>query len=440
MPTVEIEHGGGKRLRYCSVTGLPGLMWVANMASLELHVLLSRGQRPDRPTAVVFDLDPGAPAGLMQASRVALMLHRVLSGIGLESFPKVSGKKGVHCYVPLNTPYDFEQAKSFARTVAQRVEEHFPDLVVSRMAKRERTGKVFIDWSQNDRHKTTVCAYSLRAAPQPSVSAPVRWEELEAAVDSENPDALRFGPDQVIERLETEGDLLAPALTMRQDLPGATRQPLGDLLIWESRPEDEAAQARAVEEAALEDYRRMRDFAATPEPSGTETPDDELTGVFVIQKHGASHLHYDLRLEHAGVLLSWAVPKGPSLDPEVKRLAVRVEDHPLAYARFEGRIPHGQYGGGHVIVWDSGTYHVAGDRDATVPAGLEKGKLKFRLDGVKLQGWWQLVRSGEDDSGKEQWLLIKKDDEAAGPDTVPTETEPYSAQSGLWLEDLQEAD
>jgi bifunctional non-homologous end joining protein LigD len=186
----------------------------------------------------------------------------------------------------------------------------------------------------------------------------------------------------------------------------------------------------------------MRDMTATPEPGGAEEPEEDLQAAYVIQKHAARHLHYDLRLECGGVLLSWAVPKGPSPDPKNRHLAVHVEDHPLAYARFEGRIPEGQYGAGHVIVWDSGTYDVAAeDRERDVREGVEAGKLVLRLHGVKLHGWWRLVRTqsaDESESGKEQWLLMKKEDEAAYPDPDPREAEPYSPQSGLWLEDMQE--
>jgi bifunctional non-homologous end joining protein LigD len=442
MPTVQVQHGGGKKLRYCTVTGLPSLMWVANMASLELHVLLSRGPAPERPTAVVFDLDPGPPAGLLESARVSLMLHRVLGDLGLESFAKVSGKKGVHCYVPLNTPYDFDQTKQFAHTVAQRIQEHFPDRVVSRMAKAERKGKVFIDWSQNDRHKTTVCPYSLRGGPHPTVSAPVDWREIERAVEQEQESLLRLSPEDTVQRLQDRGDLFAPVLSLRQDLPGAERRPLGETCTWQSRPTDKAAQEEAVVRASLEDYSRMRDMTATPEPGGAEEPEEDLQAAYVIQKHAARHLHYDLRLECGGVLLSWAVPKGPSPDPKNRHLAVHVEDHPLAYARFEGRIPEGQYGAGHVIVWDSGTYDVAAeDRERDVREGVEAGKLVLRLHGVKLHGWWRLVRTqsaDESESGKEQWLLMKKEDEAAYPDPDPREAEPYSPQSGLWLEDMQE--
>jgi bifunctional non-homologous end joining protein LigD len=459
MPTLEIRQSDGDAIRYCAVTDLTSLMWIANTASLELHVLLSRLD-PERPTMVVFDLDPGPPAGLIEAGRVALLLRRVLQRIGLETLVKVSGKKGLHCYVPLNTPMDFDRTKAFARTVAQRIAAHDPDRVTSSMGKAGREGKVFIDWSQNDRHKTTVCAYSLRAEAQPLVSAPVTWDELAAAVKSRRPERLQFTADALSGRIERLGDPFEPLLTLRQRLPGDAPPGIGSVATWESgagrgarrtgngkprRAAGPAADAGDDDREALTRYRRKRDFAASPEPRGAARPGPRrgLRGIFVIQKHAARNLHYDFRLEHRGVLRSWAVPKGPSLDPKEKRLAVQVEDHPLEYARFEGRIPRGQYGAGEVIVWDFGRYTVEGperERDATVDAALEKGHLAVLLEGVKLHGAFDLVRTRPAADGKIQWLLIKKKDEAALPQVDPLVTEPYSVLSGLWVEDLAEAE
>ncbi len=168
----------------------------------------------------------------------------------------------------------------------------------------------------------------------------------------------------------------------------------------------------------LREYRQKRRFAVTPEPAGGERRAARKRRLaFVVQKHRASHLHYDFRLEWHGVLLSWAVPKGPSLDPSVKRLAMQVEDHPLEYAKFEGIIPEGEYGGGTVMVWDRGTWTPDVEN---VDAALAKGELKFRLDGEKLAGSWVLVRTRARDGGKPQWLLIKHRDEAATDEDVTT--------------------
>lgn len=428
-------------IRSCTVNDLATLMWTANLASLELHVLLSRAVAPDRPTVVAFDLDPGEPAGLLDAAAIGLILRRVLEGIGLASFAKVSGGKGLHCYVPLNTPVTFDQTKEFARTVAERMERHWPDRVVSRMRKALRPGKVLIDWSQNDAHKTTVCAYSLRAAERPSVSAPVAWDEVEAAVEEGDEARLRLTPERVLERLEAGGDGFAPVLARRQRLPGAAKvelEPPAVLPEREDPPPRRGARQTARERPELAQYAAKR-RRSTPEPSGREAPLDELIGTFVVQQHAARSLHWDLRLESGGVLRSWAVPKGPSLDPEERRLAVQVEDHPLGYARFEGVIPAGRYGAGQVIVWDRGPFTVISakaGRPATVEEGLASGHFEVRLQGVKLQGRFLLVRTGGGDGEPAQWLLTKRRDETAWPAADPLANEPYSVLTGLWIDDL----
>ena len=182
-----------------------------------------------------------------------------------------------------------------------------------------------------------------------------------------------------------------------------------------------AAKAPAPE-TKLGEYRRKRDFSRTEEPEGGGAPARQQPQ-FVIQKHAASHLHYDLRLEHDGVMKSWAVPKGPSLDPSVKRLATQVEDHPIEYNTFEGTIPQGEYGGGTVMLWDRGTYSYGGtnpDPEEGLRRGYEKGDFKFVLNGKRLKGSWALVRMRNDRPGKPQWLLIKHKDEHAesGSDVV----------------------
>ncbi len=196
------------------------LVWLANLAALELHVPLARAEAPERPTTLVFDLDPGAPATAIECCRVALTLQGMFENLGLQSFVKTSGKKGLQLYVPLNDPsVTFAQTKPFAKTVAELLEEAQPELIVSRMTKTERPGKVLIDWSQNDRNKTTVCVYSLRATERPTVSTPLQWDEVRAALDGGDPDALRFEARQVLERIAERGDLFAPVLSLVQKLP-----------------------------------------------------------------------------------------------------------------------------------------------------------------------------------------------------------------------------
>jgi bifunctional non-homologous end joining protein LigD len=195
------------------------LVWLANLADIELHTSLSRAREPDEPTMVAFDLDPGEPAGIVECCEVALVLHGLFAQLGLESFAKTSGSKGMQVYVPLNTKASYRQTKPFARRVAELLEQRLPELVVSRMTKRLRPGKVLVDWSQNDAHKTTVTVYSLRARERPSVSTPVSWQEVERCRESGDPELLSFDADQVLARVEQHGDLFAPVESLKQRLP-----------------------------------------------------------------------------------------------------------------------------------------------------------------------------------------------------------------------------
>jgi bifunctional non-homologous end joining protein LigD len=207
-------------VNYCLLDAKASLAWIAQIASLELHTSLAKIPRLDRPTMMVFDLDPGPPAGIIDCIHVALRMRDVLKNMGLESFPKTSGGKGLHFYVPLNTPrVTFDDTKSFACAVAELFEREDPKRVVSSMKKSLRRNKVLIDWSQNDEHKTTVCPYSLRARARPTVSTPVTWKEVESALAARDPSALVFEARDVLARVKKRGDLFAPVLTLKQKLP-----------------------------------------------------------------------------------------------------------------------------------------------------------------------------------------------------------------------------
>ena len=206
--------------RHCVVDDLAGLVWLANLADLELHTFLCRDDDPQRPDLVAFDLDPGAPADVLACADVALRLRRMLQGLGLESWVKTSGGKGLQVYVPLHTPATFEQTRTFARAAAVVLERDAPELVVSVMRKSERTGRVYVDWAQNMDHKSTVCVYSLRARDEPTVSTPLSWDELEAAAGAGDAARLRFTAPEVLARAGARGDLWEGLLTTRQVLPG----------------------------------------------------------------------------------------------------------------------------------------------------------------------------------------------------------------------------
>jgi len=209
----EAIRAGEKTIDFVLCEDLATLVWLANLADLELHPSLALGRDPDAPTVVAFDLDPGPPAGIAECCEVALLLREVLSELGLESFVKTSGSKGMQLYVPLNSKLTYDDTKPFAHGVARLLESRHKHLIVSVMKKSLRSGKVFIDWSQNDRHKTTVGAYSLRARERPTVSTPLSWDELE------DPGALSFDSVQVLERLDEQGDLFAGVLELDQELP-----------------------------------------------------------------------------------------------------------------------------------------------------------------------------------------------------------------------------
>ncbi|HUQ64218.1 MAG TPA: non-homologous end-joining DNA ligase [Acidimicrobiales bacterium] len=219
--TVSVYSSRNKAdVSYCVIDELASVVWVANLASLELHTSLAASTKVEQPTSLVFDLDPGAPATVVECSRVALWLREVLGQLGLECFPKSSGSKGLQIYAPLNNEgVTYDDTKPFAHAIARLLEGQHGDLVVSAMAKDVRKGKVFIDWSQNDFHKTTVCVYSLRARERPTVSTPLTWDEVEAVATTGDASLATFETDAVLARVEKDGDLFAPVAEMQQSLP-----------------------------------------------------------------------------------------------------------------------------------------------------------------------------------------------------------------------------
>ncbi len=213
------SEGNNRNMDYCLAQDLPTLVWAANLADLELHASLARKKNVARPTMMVFDLDPGAPADIVQCCHVGLWLRDLLAEVKLKSFAKTSGSKGLQLYVPLNTPVTFDQTKDVARRLAQHLEREHPDLVTSKMLKALRKGKVFVDWSQNDQHKTTVCVYSLRAKDEPTVSTPVTWKEVETCAKKKKPELLKFRSNQAVARVKKLGDLFEPVEKLKQKLP-----------------------------------------------------------------------------------------------------------------------------------------------------------------------------------------------------------------------------
>jgi len=213
------SSGNNTWMNYCMAEDLPTLVWAANLADLELHTSLSLSKDMMRPTFLVFDLDPGAPANIVQCCQVGVWVRDIFDSLGLKCVAKTSGSKGLQVYVPLNTAVTYEQTKAMAHEIARLLERRHPELVVSDMKKALRVDKVFVDWSQNDDHKTTICVYSLRAKERPTVSTPVKWDEVESCLKKGDATLLVFESGQVLERVKKFGDLFEPVLKLKQKLP-----------------------------------------------------------------------------------------------------------------------------------------------------------------------------------------------------------------------------
>ena len=245
VKTAPVWSEGNKRtINYLLANDLPTLVWIANLASIELHPSLSLSTDITVPTMIVFDLDPGPPANIVECAQVGLWVRKIFDHFALQSFPKTSGSKGLQIYVPLNTKTTYEQTKAFAHALARLLEHEHPELVVSDMKKAVRTNKVFVDWSQNDQHKTTISVYSLRAREHATVSTPVTWEEVEQALKKKDAGRLVFEAKDVLARVEKMGDLFEPVQKLKQKLPQ-----LAGLAAGSEKEEDEGISIAAQAEA-----------------------------------------------------------------------------------------------------------------------------------------------------------------------------------------------
>jgi bifunctional non-homologous end joining protein LigD len=357
----------------------------------------------------------------------ALLVRQGLDELGMPSYAKTTGSRGIHVYVPIVRGPAQKDVWTFAKSFAQTLASVAPQLITGeyRIAKRPRA-RVLVDYNQNAWGRTLASVYSVRPRPRAPVSTPVTWKEIERGIAIDD-----FRLDNVLARLAKLGDLWAPLLErhgrfdLRKLAAGERAKP-----ARRGRGARSEKVARADQPDRLREYARKRRFDSTAEPPPKLRSGSRGKLRFVVQKHRATRLHYDFRLEWNGALLSWAVPKGPSTDPEVKRLAMAVEDHPLDYADFEGIIPAGEYGGGTVMVWDRGTYV---PREADVGKAVAAGRLVIALHGKKLKGEWALVRTRGRDS--RSWLLIKHGRENGAAEDI-LEAKPRSVLSDRLMAEI----
>jgi bifunctional non-homologous end joining protein LigD len=397
-----IEHKNHTNV-YPLVNDLATLTWLAQIAALEIHVpqwQFGRTGTQKNPDRLVLDLDPGEGTGLAECAEVARLARDILTGMGLDPLPVTSGSKGIHLYAALDGKQTSDEVATVAHELARALEADHSDLVVSDMKKSLRPGKVLVDWSQNNGNKTTIAPYSLRGRAHPTVAAPRTWRELAGK------NLAQLDYTEVLARVRRRGDPLA----------GLTA---GHLASLEPTPERMAGFDR------LEKYRSMRDDSKTPEPvPAAAAPTSDGTS-FVIQEHHARRLHYDFRLEHDGVLVSWALPKGVPTESGVNHLAVQTEDHPLEYGSFEGRIPAGEYGAGEVTIWDAGSYDLEKWRDGkeviVVLHGEKHGTHRYALINT--------AHGGDSRNQDNNWLIHLMKEQPGG-DTAAADASAQAAATG----------
>jgi bifunctional non-homologous end joining protein LigD len=401
-------------INYLMVEDVAGLLFMANLGCIEFHPLHSRCDSIDTPDYLFFDLDPFEPATFDDVLAVARIVRVACERLGLVAYPKTSGATGMQIYVPVERRFTYEEVRDLVGKLGMLIRQADPDRVTMEWEVRKRAGKVFIDHNMNRIGANIAAVYSVRPEPGAPVSTPVTWREVEAGTIRPGD----FTITTIWKRLKRGRDPFLGILDRPQDISGAL-QALGVPRASgreASGPEEPASprspESRSTSEEViarsrdpkLNRYLKMRQLGGrgSPEPA-TGEPTAEGNS-FVIQRHDATRLHYDLRLERDGVLVSWAVPKGLPLVHGEKHLAVQTEDHPMEYASFDGTIPEGHYGAGEVRIWDRGTYDLLEWADR---------KVGFRLHGERHQGEYHLVKTSR---GERDWLIFLA---KASPETPP---------------------
>lgn len=375
-----VELGRESKKEYILAMEPASLVWLANLASLELHQLHATKPDFDKPDYIVYDLDPPEGYDFKKIKPIAFNLKEHLENLGYYVFIKTTGGKGVHLITPVEQKWSFDECFETASKIAKPfVEEHKETTL--HIKKEARKGRILIDIYRNRTSQSIISAYSLRGRKGAPVSMPITWEEF-----NEMDSPLAYNINTVPEKVLSDGDIWE---SIR-----AYAVPLHDKVSRKTKSVNPPGDKHKSPEQ-LESYKKKRNFSKTPEPSG-HTP--ATTGNrFVVHRHHASHLHYDLRLEKNGVLLSWAVPKGLPQRPGIKRLAMETEDHPLEYLTFEGSIPKGQYGGGNMWVYATGNYKITKEKETG---------FYFTLNSPQISGEYRIHRMGK----AKEWLFERVDD------------------------------
>jgi DNA ligase D-like protein (predicted ligase)/DNA ligase D-like protein (predicted polymerase)/DNA ligase D-like protein (predicted 3'-phosphoesterase) len=419
------EDAKDKVIDYMTITDAAGLLFIANLGCVEFHPLHSRCEDVEHPDYLFFDLDPFEPYTYEDVLTVARHIKVLLDRLGMSAFPKTSGATGLQIFVPLERgAFTYAQARAFVGACGRLIREADPDRVTMAWRVADRAGKVFIDHNMNRSGANIAAAYSLRPEPGAPVSTPLTWDEVVAG----GFEPRDFRIDNVWGRFEAAGDLFAGVRTEANDLQAALDALGVEVAEEESGPLPRTARAAAAssrtsaeiaaasKDPALFEYVRRREFG--PDGTSEPAPGDRVgTGnSFVIQKHRATRLHYDLRLERDGGLPSWAIPKGLPTERGDKRLAVQTEVHPLEYGSFEGTIPEGHYGAGEVRIFDDGWYE---------PIEWTDTKVSFRLHGRRYPGLeFHLVKTRRD------WLAFLASSQTAPLIASPPRFEPMLAEGG----------
>jgi DNA ligase D-like protein (predicted ligase)/DNA ligase D-like protein (predicted 3'-phosphoesterase)/DNA ligase D-like protein (predicted polymerase) len=427
MPRCPVESVGGEGrwgppkhevINYLMVEDTAGLLYMANLGCIEFHPLHSRCDAIDRPDYLFFDLDPFEPATFSDVLAVAGLVRVACDRLGLPSYPKTSGATGMQIYVPITAGFTYEEVRDFVGKVGHVLRQADPDRVTMQWEVRRRTGKVFIDHNMNRLGANISAVYSVRPEAGATVSTPVTWKEVEEGRIRPGDFTIRT----IWKRLgPRKADPFRPVLDAPQDLSAALAavgtervDPGAGPGVFGAKSEDAIARSK---DPKLGRYLKMRTFGGqgTPEPAGG--PPSQRGDSFVIQRHDATRLHYDLRLERDGVLVSWAVPKGLPLVKGERHLAVQTEDHPMEYGSFAGTIPKGHYGAGEVRIWDHGTYDLV--------EWTEK-KVSFRLHGGRHHGEYHLVKT----RGDRDWLVLMASASQEEPPARPPAFTPMLASGG----------